>query len=67
MSATEQFRINLNQNLWGVVVGFSSLGTAEYFNFCVLFWFSVIVSTVMVVSIAFTTYSYTVNYCKKKQ
>ena len=62
----DQFKINLNQNLWGLVVGLVSLGVAEYFGLCILFWFACIVSTITVVSVALTTYAYTVNYCKKK-
>ncbi len=66
-SATDQFRINLNQNLWGLVVGLVALGTAEHFNLSTLFWFSVVVSAIMVASIAVTTLAYTINYWKNKQ
>jgi glucan phosphoethanolaminetransferase (alkaline phosphatase superfamily) len=67
MSAAEQFKINLNQNLWGVVVIFGSLGAAEYYKLYTLFWFAVIVSVIMVVSLAVTTLAYTLNYWKNKQ
>jgi len=67
MSAAEQFKINLNQNLWGVVVSFSALGVAEYYNLCTLFWFAVVVSVIMVASIAVTTLAYTIKYWKIKQ
>ncbi len=67
MSAADQFKINLNQNLWGVVVSFSALGAAEYYQLCTLFWFAAVVSTIMVLSIAFTTFAYTTNYWKNKQ
>ena len=60
------FKINLNQNLWGLVVCFGFLGVAEYYKLCVLFWFSVIPSIVMVISICMTTYAYTKNYTKNK-
>lgn len=62
----EQFKINLNQNLWGLVVGLISLGASEYYHLCALFWFSLVVALMMVVSVAFTTFSYTVRYCEKK-
>jgi len=62
----EQFKINLNQNLWGLLVGLSSLGVAEYFGLCVLFWFAFVVSAIMVPSVAATTLAYTINYWKHK-
>lgn len=63
----ELFKINLNQNLWGLIIGLGSLGIAEYYKLCALFWFSVVISVVMVSSIAVTTWAYTVNYLKNKQ
>ncbi len=62
----EHFKINLNQNLWGLLVSFAFLGAAEYYKLCVLFWFSVVPSVAMVVSVCFTTWSYTKNYVFKK-
>lgn len=68
MSAVpEQFRINLNQNLWGLLVGLGALGAAEYLSLCTLFWFAVVVSAIMVLSVAVTTLAYTINYWKNKQ
>ena len=66
-SPTEQFKINLNQNLWGLLVGLGTLGVAEYFKLCTLFWFAVVVSVIMVCSIAVTTFAYTVNYWNNKK
>lgn len=63
----EQFKININQNLWGLVVGLVALGLAEYYNLYTLFWFSVAVSVVMVASVGVTTLAYTTNYWKNKQ
>lgn len=62
----ESFKINLNQNLWGLVASFISLGAAEYFKLCTLFWFSLVVALVMTLSIGVTTYAYTVTYWKKR-
>lgn len=28
----DQFKINLNQNLWGLLLGFTALGVSEYFK-----------------------------------
>jgi hypothetical protein len=65
--ATDQFKINLNQSLWGLVVGFIALGTAEHYKLCTLFWLASIVSVIMVLSIAVTTVTYTIKYWKNKQ
>jgi hypothetical protein len=66
MSAEDQFKINLNQNLWGIVVAFGALGAAEYFKLCTLFWFSAVVAVIMVLSVAITTLAYTITYWKNK-
>jgi len=63
----EQFKINLNQNLWGLVVAFAALGASEHYRLCVLFWFALALSIVMVLSVAVTTLAYTINYWKQKQ
>jgi len=49
----DQFKISLNQNIWGLVVGLLGLGAA-------------IVSAIMVASVFFTTISYTIKYWKHK-
>ena len=63
----EQFKINLNQNLWGLVVGLSAMGAAEHYHLCTLFWFSVVVSIIMVLSLAVTTLAYTMKYWRDRQ
>ena len=66
MSVAEQFKINFNQNLWGLLVAFGFLGAAEHYGLCTLFWFAVVVSVTMTISIAITTLAYTINYWKEK-
>lgn len=66
MSVDDKFRINLNQNLWGLVVAFGALGAAEHYKLCALFWFAVAASVIMVLSVAVTTLAYTKNYWKEK-
>jgi len=44
MSA-DNFKINLNQNLWVLVVAFIALGASEYYRLCTLFWFGVVLSS----------------------
>jgi hypothetical protein len=62
----EKFKINLNQNLWGLIVAFTSLGVAEYFQLHTLFWFGVIASGVLMLSVIATTIAYTIKYCQGK-
>jgi len=64
---SEQFKVNLNQNLWGLVIGLATLGSAEYFKLCTLYLFGVAASGIMLLSVIFTTYAYTVRYCKNKK
>lgn len=60
------FRINLNQNLWSVVISFSALGISEYYKLNILFWLSLILSVAMTLSVIVTTSAYTWNYCHDK-
>jgi hypothetical protein len=62
----EQFRINLNQNLWGLVVSMIALGTAEKFGLHTLYLIAAIASWMMLVSLAATTIAYTIRYCKRR-
>jgi hypothetical protein len=66
-SPVEQFKINLNQNLWGMLIGLGALGVAEHFRLCALLWFAVAVSFIMLLSVAVTTLAYTMNYWKQKR
>lgn len=66
MSA-DQFKINLNQNLWALVVSLLTLGTAEYYCLKTLFWFGVILSGLSTISLLVTLFSYTVNYVRNKR
>lgn len=63
----DNFKINLNQNLWGLLVSFGFLGAAEYFQLCVLFWFSIVPAAAMVISVCITTWVYTARYKEKKR
>ena len=62
----EPFKITLNQNLWGLLVGFSGLGLAEHFHLCALFWVALVISVIMLLSVAVTTLAYTINYWMQK-
>lgn len=58
----DNFKINLNQNLWGICVGFLSLGLAEYYKLKWLFVGAIILSIIMGLSVLITTIAYTINY-----
>lgn len=62
----DNFKINLNQNLWGLLVSLGFLAGAEYYELRVLFWFSVVPAAAMIISICFTTGAYTANYVRNK-
>jgi hypothetical protein len=62
----DNFKINLNQNIWGLILSLMALGTAEYYELCTLYWFGLVLSGLTSLSFVVTLFAYTVNYCKKK-
>jgi hypothetical protein len=62
----DNFKINLNQNLWGLLLALLTLGTAEYFKLCTLYWFGIILSSLTSISFIVTLTAYTLNYWKGK-
>lgn len=63
---TDNVKINLNQNLWALLVTLSAVGAAEYYNLCTLYFFGLILSVLVSVSFAVTLTAYTINYWKMK-
>jgi SNF family Na+-dependent transporter len=66
VAVEDKFYINLNQNLWGLVVCYAALGVAEHWGLRALFWLSLISSCGMTLSALFTLVFYTWRYCKDK-
>jgi hypothetical protein len=66
MGAEDKFNINLNQNLWGLVVAYAALGVAEHWRLPWLFKLSRIAAIIMTISVLFTVTAYTWNYCRAK-
>ena len=66
MPVEEQFKINFNQNLWGLVVCYLALGAAEYWCLKWLFPLSLIASIGMTLSVLISLVPYTVNYWRNK-
>jgi hypothetical protein len=63
---SDNFKVNLNQNLWGLVVGLGALGTAEHHHLCKLGWFGLFISGLMSLSLLATTTAYTINYYRER-
>lgn len=66
MSIEENFKINLNQNIWGLIVSLLALGISEYYDLHTLYWYGLILSGISTISFGTTLVVYTINYCKKK-
>lgn len=66
MAVEDKFNINLNQNLWGLVVTYTALGVAEHWCLPWLFRLSRIAAIIMTASVFFTGIAYTWNYCRAK-
>jgi hypothetical protein len=66
MAVEDKFNINLNQNLWGLVVAYAALGVAEHWCLRWLFELSRIAAIVMTASVFLTGIAYTWNYCRAK-
>ncbi len=62
MGAEENFKINLNQNLWVLVVGYLSLGAADHFHLSWWFlWLARVLATLATVSVLVSLGFYTVH------
>jgi len=62
----DNFKINLNQNLWVLVVSLLGLGLSEYFDLQKLMRISYVLSIISSISIFCTLFFYTINYCQNK-
>jgi len=62
----ENFKINLNQNLWGLIVSYATVGLSERYGFHQLWWLAFVVSCMMSCSVFICLIFYPINYCKKK-
>lgn len=60
------FKINLNQNLWGLLISLLTLGISEYYCLCSLYKFGLFLSILSTLSFSVTLMAYTFKYIKKK-
>lgn len=51
---TDNFKINLNQNLWGLLVALLALGISEYYDLNTLYVFGLILSIFVSISYLIT-------------
>jgi hypothetical protein len=63
---TDNIKINLNQNLWGLLLALITLGCAEYFKLDSLYWFGFLLSILTSISFFITLFAYTIKYYKDK-
>jgi hypothetical protein len=66
MAAEDNFKINLNQNVWALVVSYAALGASEYWGLKLLCRFAFIASAGLTLSVLITFGFYTWNYCRQK-
>lgn len=63
---TDSFKINLNQNLWGLIASYCGLGLAEHYHLPTLYWLALLASIAMTISVVVTAAVYTHKYCSNK-
>lgn len=66
MALEDQFRINLNQNLWALVVAYGALGAADHWCLTYLLWPSLVASWILTVMVLISFGFYTGHYCVRK-
>jgi hypothetical protein len=64
--AIGDIKVNMNQNLWGLLISYVSLGISEYYKLTVLLCLSIILAIILTISVIITTIAYTLNYWKEK-
>lgn len=62
----DNFKIELNQNLWALIVSLIALGASEYYELSTLYRFGFILSILTSISFFITLIAYTYIYCKNK-
>jgi thiamine transporter ThiT len=67
MSVEDKFNVNLNQNLWALLVSYAALGAADHYHLSWWFlWLARILATLMTASVVAGVLFYTVHYCARK-
>lgn len=66
MPIEDKFNINLNQNLWALVVAYGALGAADRWCLRYLLWPSLVASWILTVMVVTSFGYYTRHYCVRK-
>ena len=64
--AKDGININLNQNLWLLLISISALAASEYYCLGITKIFSIIICTMSTISMLCTLTAYTINYVREK-
>lgn len=62
----DNIRVNLNQNLWFLLISLMALGGAEYYRLCTLYWFGLVLTSIATISFTITLIAYTYRYVTLK-
>jgi hypothetical protein len=67
MALEDKINVNLNQNLWGLLVSYLALGAADHYHLSWWFlWLARALATLMTISVLAGFAFYTVHYCARK-
>jgi hypothetical protein len=66
MPIEDKVDVNLNQNLWGLVVSYVAVGLSQRYGFHELWWLAFVVSCAMSLSVLVCLVFYSINYCCNK-
>ena len=62
----DKININLNQNLWGLLIGYLALGLSDFYELELLYTLSAIFAITMTSFVLVAFFFYTFKYIKKK-
>jgi hypothetical protein len=66
MAVEDQFKINLNQNLWALVIAYGALGVANRWGLKYLLCPSLVAAWTLTIMVIVSFGYYTWNYCIRK-
>ena len=67
MAWYDNIHIQLNQNLWALIISYTALGLSEYYKLKILWILSGVLSLFMTIYVLFAFFWYTFKYIYKKK
>jgi hypothetical protein len=64
--AMDKLKINLNQNIWWLIISYSTVGFSQRYGFHELWWLAFVMSCFCSLSVLICLAFYTINYCRHK-